>query len=102
MHSLDLGLNVFACCLDIQGEGAKKLESINQSNGDKRIEIIELDLAQQDSINEAATRIKELLNERPYLSKYMLFYLLNGSKDLLIFIMYQQTNLRWSEILNFI
>ena len=63
-HSLDLGLKVFACCLDAKGEGAKQLRSMNQSNGDKKVEIIGLDLTKEDSINEATTRIKDLLNER--------------------------------------
>jgi len=47
------GFTVFACCMDDQSEGGKKLKSLQDANVEKTIHVITMDVTKQKQVDDA-------------------------------------------------
>ena len=58
-----IGFKVFACCLNDQSEGAKKLKALDADKTGSRIHVIKMDVTNQEQVDEAFNYVKNCLQK---------------------------------------
>ena len=58
-----IGFTVFACCLNDQSEGAKKLKALNAEKSGSKIHVIRMDVTNQEQVDDAFNYVKNNLKK---------------------------------------
>lgn len=78
-HALLIGFTVFGCCEDLGGDGVRRLRKMSHltSQGAQRLNIIQMNITNDDSMKKAVERIHVLFGERPGLRNWNPHYFNN-------------------------